>query len=265
MLHVGARVPLDVDLEDKLVYGLTPMRMAYAVVALLMGLALWSERWAPAPVRGAACVFVVGVGATVAWGRWRGRAVDRWLTDMAIFVTRSYRVTWNPRWVRALRRTRERTPPVAILVVGREARAGATTVAVELAACLAAKGDSVELCGDDAAQRLGMVAWGRHRVSGVEVRAMVQPGAPVRWSIRQAPREPGRISRSHLLLSVAPADCGRACYLDRGYGPHAAGLIPEDECVHQAEAINEATVIAFPDAPASRAFRELAEVVAAAA
>ena len=33
-----ARVPLDVDLEDKLIYGLTPMRLAYLVVSLLAGL-----------------------------------------------------------------------------------------------------------------------------------------------------------------------------------------------------------------------------------
>ena len=28
-----ARVPLDVDLEDRIVYGLTPIRLAYVVVA----------------------------------------------------------------------------------------------------------------------------------------------------------------------------------------------------------------------------------------
>ena len=30
-----ARVPLDVDLEDRLVYGLTPTRLAYVVISLL--------------------------------------------------------------------------------------------------------------------------------------------------------------------------------------------------------------------------------------
>jgi len=42
-----ARVLLDVDLEDKLLYGLTPMRLAYLVVALLGGFALWSSPWSP--------------------------------------------------------------------------------------------------------------------------------------------------------------------------------------------------------------------------
>jgi len=36
-----ARVLLDVDLEDKLLYGLTPMRLAHLVVSLLGGFALW--------------------------------------------------------------------------------------------------------------------------------------------------------------------------------------------------------------------------------
>jgi len=38
-----AHVPLDVDLEDKLLYGLTPIRLMYLVVSLLAGFALWSS------------------------------------------------------------------------------------------------------------------------------------------------------------------------------------------------------------------------------
>ena len=36
-----AKAPLDVDLEDKLLYGLTPMRLAYLVVGLVAGFGLW--------------------------------------------------------------------------------------------------------------------------------------------------------------------------------------------------------------------------------
>jgi hypothetical protein len=89
-----ARVPLDVDLEDKLLYGLTPMRLAYLVVSLLAGFALWSSAWSPQPARAAACVLVIGLGGVLAWGRWRARAADQWLSDAAIFVVRRYRVTW---------------------------------------------------------------------------------------------------------------------------------------------------------------------------
>jgi hypothetical protein len=103
-----ARVPLDVDLEDKLIYGLTPMRLAYAVVALLSGFALWTSSSGAAPIRAFACAVVIGIGSILAWGRWRGRAADSWLIDCALFVTQSHRVVWNERWLLCLRRLQRR-------------------------------------------------------------------------------------------------------------------------------------------------------------
>jgi hypothetical protein len=95
---------LDVDLEDTLLYGLTPMRLGYVVLALLGAFALWSSVWAATPFRAAACVVVLLGGATLGWGRWRGRAVDGWLTDIAAFIARTQRVVWNESWVDRLRR-----------------------------------------------------------------------------------------------------------------------------------------------------------------
>jgi hypothetical protein len=106
-----ARVPLDVDLEDKLLYGLTPMRLAYMLVALLGGFALWSSPWSIQPVRAGACVAVIGLGVAMAWGRWRARAADRWLSDIAIFSMRRYRVRWisrTPQWLVRIRSKRRR-------------------------------------------------------------------------------------------------------------------------------------------------------------
>ena len=90
-----ARVPLDVDMEDRLLYGLTPTRLAYLVVALLTAFSVWSAHWAAPPARGAAALGIATVGAAASWGRWRGRAVDSWLADMAIFVTATYRFRWR--------------------------------------------------------------------------------------------------------------------------------------------------------------------------
>lgn len=87
-----AKVPLDVDLEDRLVYGLTPIRLAYVVLAGLGGLAIWSTHWLPEFVRGSMAFIVIALGAALAWGRWRGRAADEWLTDAARFVAASVRV-----------------------------------------------------------------------------------------------------------------------------------------------------------------------------
>jgi hypothetical protein len=92
-----ARVPLDVDLEDRLLYGLTPMRLAYAVGASLAGFAIWSTPWGPTPLRAAAASLVIGIGAIVSWGRWRGTPADVWTVDLVMFALRNHRVTWTAR------------------------------------------------------------------------------------------------------------------------------------------------------------------------
>jgi hypothetical protein len=92
-----ARVPLDVDLEDKLLYGLTPMRLAYLVIALLAGFAIWSSPWSPDPVRVVSSLTVIASGVVMAWGRWRARAADQWITDIALFVVKRYRIVWSAR------------------------------------------------------------------------------------------------------------------------------------------------------------------------
>lgn len=82
-------------MEDKLLYGLTPARLGYLVVALLVAFAVWSAHWAPTPVRGAIAILIAAIGACAAWGRWRGRALDRWAVDVAMFVAATYRVTFR--------------------------------------------------------------------------------------------------------------------------------------------------------------------------
>ena len=95
-----ARVPLDVDLEDKLLYGLTPTRLAYVVIAFVGGFAVWSAHWGPAMLRGCVATFLIGFGAAAAWGRWRGRAADDWAVDAAIFGYNNHRLVWRcPSWL----------------------------------------------------------------------------------------------------------------------------------------------------------------------
>lgn len=233
-----AKAPLDVDLEDKLIYGLTPMRLAYLVISLVGGFALWSSLWLPSLVRVVASILVLAVGAAAAWGRWRGRAIDAWIADIAVFMVATRRVTYDTDWIQRFNRRRDKPHstraaegPISIVVAGRAPKAGASTVAREVATCLAAVGGGNQL-----------------------------------WSVTKVPAAyDRRAGASSLTLSVAAVDAGRICYLDRGAGPSVAALIPEDEHVAQAAALNLATVVAFPDAPASRAFRELAGVVAATA
>ena len=94
-----ARIPLDVDLEDKLIYGLTPTRLAYLVLGLLGAFATWSTHWAPTPIRAGAAALIAAVGAIAAWGRWRGRPLDGWVVDLAIYLVGNHEVKWHlPHW-----------------------------------------------------------------------------------------------------------------------------------------------------------------------
>jgi hypothetical protein len=90
-----ARVPLDVDMEDRLVYGLTPIRLAYAILAALAALAVWSAGVLPAVVRAPLAILVLAGGSALAWGSVRGRPADSWLIDLATFVWSTRRMKWH--------------------------------------------------------------------------------------------------------------------------------------------------------------------------
>ena len=237
VLSMRARAPLDVDLEDKLLYGLTPMRLAYLVIGLVGGFGWWSSPWAPSLLRAVGCVIVVAAGAVAAWGRWHGRAVDSWLADISLFVISTHRFVLEQSWQQRIMRRKPRSagirPParqVVIVVKGRAPKAGATTVAAELAASLAIKGYTRE-----------------------------------HWSVRDIPTgHPSSPTHSEPHLSVSAVESGRVCYLDWGAGPSVAGVIPEDELVRRAASMNLTTVVAFPESAASKAFGDLVEVLAAA-
>lgn len=89
---MNARVPQDVDLEDRLIYGLSPVRFGYLVIAVLGALSVWRIELVPAGPRAVPCLLLLSAGAGLAWGRWHGRPLDRWLLDLAVFVRRNYRV-----------------------------------------------------------------------------------------------------------------------------------------------------------------------------
>jgi hypothetical protein len=86
-----ARIPQDVDLEDRLIYGLTPVRFGYLVIAVLGALSLWRLEVLPAILRGAGCALQLVAGASAAWLRWRGRPLDQLVLDIAIFTWRNRR------------------------------------------------------------------------------------------------------------------------------------------------------------------------------
>ena len=108
---MNARVPQDVDLEDRLIYGLSPVRFGYLVLAVLGALTLWRLDAVWPWVRAIPCLLALAAGAGLAWGRWRGRALDRWLVDLCVYARRNYAVRLGGR------RRRRRAVPLRLRAI----------------------------------------------------------------------------------------------------------------------------------------------------
>ncbi len=111
---MNARVPQDVDLEDQLIYGLSPLRFAYLVVACLAALAVWRGLAVPVVLRALPCLLLLAAGGILAWGRWRGRPVDRWLLDLTVYARRNYQVGVRRRGRRRRVQSRGECPAVIV-------------------------------------------------------------------------------------------------------------------------------------------------------
>ena len=86
------RIPAGIDLEDRLLYGLSPARLGY--VAGLAVLATWCWRqpvWGPLRIL-AALILLAAAGA-VGWLRYNGRHVDAWAEDLARHTRARYSIT----------------------------------------------------------------------------------------------------------------------------------------------------------------------------
>ena len=91
-----ARVPQDVDLEDRLVFNLTTVQFGYLVIGALGAALVWKVPWAPEPPRVLAAVPLVLCGVILAWGRWHGRGLDAWTGDGILFLRDNLRLRWRP-------------------------------------------------------------------------------------------------------------------------------------------------------------------------
>jgi hypothetical protein len=108
-----ARIPAGIDLEDRLLYGLSPARLGY--VAGLAVLASWCWRQpAWGLLRFGAAIVLLGAAVAVGWLRHDGRHLDAWAEDLARHVVGRYRLVID--WGRLGRplgwamRAKERSP-----------------------------------------------------------------------------------------------------------------------------------------------------------
>lgn len=99
-----ARVPLDVDLEDRLIYGLSPLHFGQLVMSALA--AFWVGRSGLLPgVKTGLVALLLLVGVLLAWGRWRGRPLESWSIDLGRYLVSNYRIELSARLVAAARRS----------------------------------------------------------------------------------------------------------------------------------------------------------------
>ena len=86
------RVPIDVDLEDKLIYGLSPTRFGYVALSVLAAMVAWAGGRPPLVPRLAAALLLLLVGAGAGWVTFRGRHLDDWAVDVGRYLIGNHRV-----------------------------------------------------------------------------------------------------------------------------------------------------------------------------
>ena len=87
-----ARVPMDVDLEDQLIYGLSPTRFGYVAIAVLAAMVVWAGGRPPVVPRVALALVLLAIGAGAGWVTFRGRHLDDWALDLARFLVGNHRI-----------------------------------------------------------------------------------------------------------------------------------------------------------------------------
>ncbi|HVD00376.1 MAG TPA: hypothetical protein VNG93_04410 [Candidatus Dormibacteraeota bacterium] len=108
------RIPAGIDLEDRLLYGLSPARLGYVIGLLVIAAWFWRQHlWSP--LRVLPGLLLLGAAATIGWWRHEGRHLDAWAEDAGRHLLASYRVEvdWDGltrRWAEVLARLR-RSPP----------------------------------------------------------------------------------------------------------------------------------------------------------
>lgn len=89
-----ARIPAGIDLEDRLLYGLSPARLGY--VSGLLVAAIWFWRQAmPVPIRLLPVAMLLSGAAAVGWMRYEGRHLDSWAEDLVRHVAARYRLEFD--------------------------------------------------------------------------------------------------------------------------------------------------------------------------
>ena len=90
-------VPTHLDVEDKLLFGLTVRQFLYLVVGSSAAYAIWEQLSAmPTGVRVAAAAACVMLTLAFALLRPAGRPLEEWLVAALFYAATPHRTTWRP-------------------------------------------------------------------------------------------------------------------------------------------------------------------------
>jgi hypothetical protein len=270
------RAPLDLDLQDQLMFGLTPARFGYLVGGVLGALTLGTRT--PRPLAVPLALLSALLAAAFCWVRWQGRPLDAWLLDATIHAGRNFEVEIDPVLLRRIRAPLRRQSRRTIAVSALEPGAGSTTVATELGTALALKGRRVVLressAGSLASSRLRLDGTGRHALSGLTVCRKAGPEDECVILDLGTRLTAARVDLSLLVIgddqgldSPIPRRRQRSAHVEvisnRSAAPARAGrfAIPDDPAVGLAHAAQEPVILMFPSSRAAGAFHRLADAV----
>jgi PrgI family protein len=110
-------IPTHLNVEDKLVFGLTARQFLYVLVGCTLAYAVWDQASiVPAALRVGVATACLLVSTVIALVRPSGRALEEWLLAALIFCSTPRRCTWQARepeaadWRPALAGWQELTP-----------------------------------------------------------------------------------------------------------------------------------------------------------
>jgi hypothetical protein len=91
-------VPTHLNVEDRLIFGLTVRQFLYLLVGSSASYALWEQMaTAPQPVRIVGVALCVAVTLAFALLKPGGRPLEEWLVALLAYLASPRRATWRPR------------------------------------------------------------------------------------------------------------------------------------------------------------------------
>jgi hypothetical protein len=98
MHHRQHEIPTHLNVEDKLIFGLTARQFLYVLVGASLAYGLWEQTAdAPSALRVSVTLACLLIGAALALVRPFGRPLEEWLLAGLVYTSRPRRSTWQPR------------------------------------------------------------------------------------------------------------------------------------------------------------------------